>query len=841
MKTIRASQAKDILPTGFLRRETNFAFSEIARTILHWAANNRLGLPESAAYPPFNMFGLTVFARALRIARIVGRHHTLRSGKSRRPNCVKALVVNGAQGGFAKAPSGRNYWRHKFVAPSWLVFALIVAALLSTATAKAQGVPYKTRLNGVELWLDRQTGTLEYLSSRYTGTILNATRKESGMVDLAYPIPEFTPLRLASRFSHARVVPQSNGVRIIYSSLGSSRKTFPLPPGRVTAEVTVRAADDGKSVIFSCRIENHSQASVPQVLFPDLWGLIPFNGVKGTQLRLARGVERPFATPFYNPESVPPYYDRVGWKEYPAGGYYSENALRWLDFGGLAGGLSVFQKEWRTLDRPDVLTYRSEGHPLHLRLAWEHKVTIKPGQTWDSGEFWLTPHPGGWAKGIEVYRRYVNQVNPAHPLPIHVRNGLGFQTIWMTQALEKDPNKAYFRYRDLPRVARDAKQYGLDELVPWFWSKNHFSMQIRYSPMLGTEKELLSGINQAKALGVNVAPFVSIHTVNNGDVARYGVKPGDANWTYDPQLIPQFRPYYAHNLEGTYISDDNPTWQHDVKAALAEWINKGLDSFTFDQFGYKELAGEKPALIKVINQVRSAARVHDPQSTFGGESLTNLEWDSSVLDYTWNWVGYVDAGPLVAVLRSPRLNCDIDDSPLVAKKCFAEGLYLNVMPSKTDAPNGTALVSEKPALAATLKDLAAMRKRYLPFFVEGHALGDSVLSQPASAFVRAYQMPGRLLVFVLNDRQEPRQVVLRIDLSLWLPKAGEFQVSEFNEKGRLTNHSRAEGARWVAITSLLKSGAMSVFEVQPEQVKHRGILPAKRPGLRDNSAGQKRQ
>ena len=93
------------------------------------------------------------------------------------------------------------------------------------------------------------------------------------------------------------------------------------------------------------------------------------------------------------------------------------------------------------------------------------------------------------------------------------------------------------------------------------------------------------------------------------------------------------------------------------------------------------------------------ARSKDPQSTFASESITDLELDSSILDYTWNWLDYVDAGPIVSVLHAPRLNCNIEDSPLAVKRCFAEGLFLNVMPSKPDEPNGTALISEKPALA----------------------------------------------------------------------------------------------------------------------------------------------
>ncbi len=693
----------------------------------------------------------------------------------------------------------------------------LLAGAAETTALNTGGTAYKIRLNGADLWFGQQTGDLEYLSSSATGVILGARRGHSGLLDLAFPTKEFTPLRLASRFSKVRVVPIGQGVNIVWESLGPSRGTFPPSEGRVSAQVTVRAADDGRSMVFSCRIENHSKSAIPQVLFPDLWGLTPSNGVEGTQLRLARAVIRPFMVPFHDPESAPPYYERMGWKQYPVdGGYYAENALPWLDFGGLGGGLSVFQRKWRTEDRPDVLSYRAESDPMHLRLAWQHKVTIDPGQTWESGEFWLTPHPGGWAKGIEVYRDYVERANPPRLLPKHIQNGLGFQTIWMTQQPEKERDKVYFRYTDIPRVAQDAVQYGLDELAPWFWNATYFTMPIRSSPLLGSEQELLQGIEKAKTLGVNVAPFVSIHIILNDAISRYGVKPGHDDWTYHPELIPEFRPYYAHDLGGTWIDDDIPLWQQDAQAALTEWVNRGMSSFSFDTFGNKEKPGQKPALIKVIEQVRTAARSRDPQSSFGSESITNLEWDSSILDYTWNWLDYVDAGPLLAVLRSPRLNCNVDDSLLIAKKCFAEGLYLNVMPSRMDSPNGTALISDRPALAKALKDLAAMRQQFLPYFVQGHALGESVLSQPTTAFVRAHALPDRLLVFVLNDRPEPQQVVLRSDLSLWLPKGTNFAVSQFDGHGKLLDKSSVQGTQWVGVTDLLQSGEMSALELRPE-------------------------
>ncbi len=692
-----------------------------------------------------------------------------------------------------------------------------------TASAADESV-FKSRLNGMDLWIDRETGSIVYLASPATGVLLEGTRGQSGLLDLAYPTKEFAPLRLASRFSKAQVVQEGNRVTIKWESLGPSRDNFPLPEGRVRAQVEIRAADDGRSLILSCRIENYSKAPVPQILFPDFWGLTPSNGVEGTELRLARGVVRPFATPFRKPETDPAYFN-LDWHEYPAknppteegaiGGYYVQNALRWLDFGGLAGGFSIFQKKWGTMDPTDILTCRTQRDPMHLRMVWQHKDTINPGEAWESGEFWLTAHPGGWAKGIEVFRDYVRQANPPRALPTHIQNGIGFRNIWMIQSTEKDPAKAAFRYRDIPRAAEDAIEHGLDEMVLWGWS-DAFTLPIHYRKALGTEQELFQGIQQAKALGVNVAPFVSIHIILNSAVARYGVKPGHDDWTYHPELIPPFRPYYAHEWEGTFVHDDNLLWQQDARAALIAWVNRGMRSLAFDQFLFKETPGQKPGLIKIIEQVRSVARSKDPQSTFCGESAADLELENQVLDYTWNWVDYVDAGPIVSVLRSPRLNCNIEDSALATKRCFLEGLYLNVMPSKPDEPNGTALIRERPLLAKALKTVARLRKQFLPYFVEGNALGESVLSQAAPAFIRAYQLRDRLLVFVLNDRPDAQHVALNIDLGVWSPKSNAFRVKYFDEAGRLVRNSNVATTRWLAVTELLQPEEIAAFELLPD-------------------------
>ncbi|MFB3902534.1 MAG: hypothetical protein ACE15E_03715 [Acidobacteriota bacterium] len=668
-------------------------------------------------------------------------------------------------------------------------------------------------INGLTIGLDETTGNIVLLAYQPVGTLLQAESGNSGLVDVAYPLDNCPPMRLASSFSRAILRKDADGVNISWDQLGPSRSNFQLPAGSVRAEVKIRKAPDGRSIILSCRLENQSEAPVPQVIFPDLRGLLPFDGIQETALRLSRQEVRPFATPIRPADSAPFYINR-GWKEYPPSGYYGPNPLRWLDFGSLKGGLSVFQKKWATPDAPTVRTHRVESQPMKMRLLWEHRTNIEKGQTWQSGEFVFTPHRGGWAKGIETFREYVNQVNPPRQLPKHVRDGLGYQTIWMIQTAELDPEKAVFRFRDLPRVARDAREHGLDEVVPWGFC-TYSTMPIPLRPELGTKEEFLKALEESRKLGVNIAPFISIQIVRNMYASRYNVPTATSDWTYHPELIPNFRPYYTRYWDGASVESDNKIWQQDLDQALGQWIQDGLYSFCWDVFSSKVDDQGKSELVDLILQTRKKALTRDPESTFSAESVTShLEAESRVLDYTWNWVDYVDAGPVLNVLKAPRLNCDVEDSPLVVKKAFSEGLYLNVMPIKPDQPNGTALVSEVPPLADALKQVAALRKQFLPYFVNGHGLGSSVLTGVSPYFVRAHQLDDRLLIAVLNDQERAGRAVLQSDLSLWLPESKAYVVKYYDSRGRLLRTSISTSRLWHGATDELRPVDLAFFEIE---------------------------
>ena len=300
-------------------------------------------------------------------------------------------------------------------------------------------------------------------------------------------------------------------------------------------------------------------------------------------------------------------------------------------------------------------------------MAWEHQQSIAPGKSWDSGEFWFTPHAGGWAKGIEVYRDYVHKVNPPRALPTHVKEDIGYQTIWMIQTAESDPQEAVFRYADLPRVAEDARRYGIHEVVPWGWN-TYSTMPIPVRPELGTVADLQKAVRESRDLGVNISPFISITVVRNRYAARYGAKAADNDWSYHYELIPTFRPYYTKFWNGVEIDSNTPIWQKDVNGALAQWIDRGVASFCWDVFQVHESkSGGRPPILEVVDKFRARARARDPQSVFSGESVTHLEFDSQALDYLWNWNDYQDAAPITNVLSSPRVSCNVESS--AARSC----------------------------------------------------------------------------------------------------------------------------------------------------------------------------
>ncbi len=704
-----------------------------------------------------------------------------------------------------------------------IVVTVLCTCVLLTAQSKE---PLRAELNGLRVFIDPNSGGL--LELEYGGVkMLKSTPGNASLLDAAYPGHGFEPLRLGTRYSKdARVEIADGRISITWQTLGMSR-AFEAK-GSVTATVQIRPAADGRSVSFNASIENKSGLDIPQVLFPDLEGLQPFAGVDGTELRTCGGVQKPFRDLLLAEDEGRWYASRRNWQTLKSGAYDKSMAARWLDMGSLQGGFSLFPKLWSwgpltesgepTTDR--VLLRLSQADRT-LRLMCEHKALIRPGEKWSSPEYVLTPHHYGWAKGIEPFRVWIaDNVARPHPMPKHLRNTLGYRSVWMAQqyaAVDKAAPTVVWRFSDLPELADECRAHGLNEMVLWLWGP--WEIPDQPSPQLGTLAEFNQSLAECRAKGVNVSLFVSVMTMLNPIPARYGKTDGLEDWGYHTDFIPMLRPYYGKASRGSFADPNHPGWQEDITASLLKMVKRGWTSITWDQDMHKPAS---PNLETIFSKVRAAASKKNPEATFAGECLNNLDLDSRWLDYTWNWALFderMDWRALVNAYPTPRFNVNVGTSPRAVKQLFADHLFLNVLPSKPDGINGSARITEHSELSKALKLCANLHLQFQTYFEDGQLVGDNILSEPCSeARVNGYVLPGKVLIVVLNNGTQPRSIGLKTTIAPWLTSPSRrYVITVFNESGAAQAIRIESGDSWQETVPVLAPNELALIEIVPQK------------------------
>lgn len=672
-------------------------------------------------------------------------------------------------------------------------------------------------LNQLKITLDSDTGCILKMSYPGPGAMIDSKPSNAALIDLAYPLPSFDALRMASRFSKGAKISVSPGkLTIHYDNLGKSR-SIDLP-GKVGATVTFTADPDGRSVVASCDVSNSSELPVRQVIFPDLGGLLPFAGPYQTILKTGGFGSAPFIDLAITDEEASDQFclDHASYSaQYVGGGMFSSMWMRWLDFGGLNGGLSIFPKRWGWDPQVPVRLYRSQTEEK-LRMLFIHDVSIAPGEKWSSGEFVLTPHASGWAKGIEPYREWVKEhQSRMWPVPRHIREGLGFRTVWMTLCQPGDPSgDIIWKFGELPEVAKESREHGLDEMVMWSWVAGFELPLPGPLPHLGTSEDMKKAYDGCRREGVNLSPFISVLQAAKATAHKYGLTvPDVGGWPQHTEYIPQFQAPYATSLRCAQADTAHPVWQAEALASMKALIDQGMPSISWDQFWVTQ---KEPNIQTLVSQIRDYATARDPQATFSGEELWNLEVGYQYLDYSWNWGGYRDCQAYTSVYECPRRSCCITFSPWNVKLGFADNLYLNIFPRKPDSVNGSDYIRNYPEFSKALKQCAKLRKQFLPYFTEGTLIGSCVLTAPAApARVTAYALPDRLMMVVLNPGG-PQGFKLPCALEPWLSKhSAAYSANVYDADGVKVSSTQVQSGKFDLQTPVLGYQELVVVEVVP--------------------------
>ena len=111
---------------------------------------------------------------------------------------------------------------------------------------------------------------------------------------------------------------------------------------------------------------------------------------------------------------------------------------------------------------------------------------------------------------------------------------MGTATAWAGEQkdlpiFENDKDIIY-TYRDLPAVAQECADHGIDELVLWIWgnpwhAKDGFQLPLKTTfPGMGTLEDLADAVKKCKAMKVNVTLFISVLGMREPQASRFGVE-----------------------------------------------------------------------------------------------------------------------------------------------------------------------------------------------------------------------------------------------------------------------------------------------------------------------------
>lgn len=667
--------------------------------------------------------------------------------------------------------------------------------------------------------IDSHTGALASLRLRGSRSDFITGKSLAGLLRLAAPLPKITGNFLeAGTHGDANIEPLGDGLRLHYAKLSSPHASLPI-------RVEVDIVPAGGGFQLKARVHNGWEQPIPQVIFPQIFGLGSVGTTDETRLQLGWNRIFVFKELTLRPDDSN-FFEMPLYRYLPYGLHLPAGFnMKWFDYGNEQGGFTLFSHD-PTYKTQGLLVERPDRKAERANIRWMHYPYIEPGETWESPTFTLMPHTGDWYAGAKEYQKFTRKHYP-YRAPKRIREALGFRSIWMTY-----PGAApMYRYKDLPGLAKELDGLDLVEMVTWCWYKCA-SYPMDTSPDLGTVEEYRDAIRRCQEMGVTIAPFVShrlLLDVPETDPAwlfrNAAGQSSLSNYTFNRDFLPRFRPPFRADYSYVVGSAQSPGWRERGLSEYRKVLDHGGVSICCDQFfpwGQLEFnptrtgrpADEGDWLLEFGEKARELIHARNPEGAFSGEGSV----DAAVpfIDYTWQWYSgfeFADWGPFRYVFPDFRLNANVNEHPRSAILAFVEGAFLNVMPRSMEGR-----LSECPRLVFTLKQLAKLRRQFLPYFTEGQFHFMEGL-ETSRCLARLYTHDQRVLVLITNPTDTTVSATITLDLSLLSFPAAKRRIGLFNLKGKET-HVTQSGARRIRKSLRLKPDELQLLEITPASLPH---------------------
>ena len=516
----------------------------------------------------------------------------------------------------------------------------------------------------------------------------------------------------------------NDGVLCTYDSLRNGQETIP-----VKVRYRIRVTD--QQVLFSIEVDNPTDRKLAEVMYAIVGGqqgisnrLDTESMIPGAAANIGSGLFTRFRGGGYGGGNLGIRYDAahftypgnmsMGWMDVynqkADTGYYYANQDPETRLTLLHVEMRPFTKSASVKDSwPSPA--EADGEPLGLTMGWVTFPYLSNG-TFTAGLVALQAHRGDWHTASGIYRSWFDQHFPIQ----RPRSWLRQENAWQSIILSNGEDVVVHRFDELPRLAADAKKYGITTFEILGWDMGGIDRgypQYQPNPRLGTPSEFRKALADMRALGVHPLIFSNIQFADTAtplfhdSLKQYAV---DGRWAPDLHLNGWGEGTISARAglttpHMTLASPSQPGFRKFLIDQYLQLVRDGAEGFQFDKTNILDVLDFNPRLpvspdkslvqgvLETFKELLGKAREINPDVAIASEiwfdralpyvdvsymRMGNFDMDSTVFRYTFpEWTATIfgespgDINPMNNGMRyglvwdlAPRHYNDSVDEPL---------------------------------------------------------------------------------------------------------------------------------------------------------------------------------